>query len=67
MCDAGRLDNPDEFQRNGLNIQVIEQADAFSKQKRRYIEMDRIHQAQVETLLENAGRADRDILIACSF
>jgi hypothetical protein len=48
---VGRLDYPDTFQVNWLDIQMIEQADTLAKQQRCDIKMDFVHQAHVEALL----------------
>jgi hypothetical protein len=62
---AGRLDHSYAFQFNWLDIQMIEQSDTLSEQEGRDINVDFVHQARIEALLQDTGSTYDDILVAC--
>ena len=57
----------DTLQRDRLDVQMIEQAHTVAEQKRRHVKVDLVHQACVETLLQDAGSADDNVLFTGSF
>ena len=44
MYDMWSVDHADAFQLGWLYLKVIEQSDAVSKQERRHVDMDLIHE-----------------------
>src|SRR5689334_5102104 len=64
MCYTGSLDGAYVFQLHRSCTKVIKQAYASSKQERRDINIDFIHQSCPECLLQNAGCAKDNIFIA---
>jgi hypothetical protein len=59
------MEHPYAFQLGWLDVEMVEKANAFSEQERRDVNVDLIHQPEVQTLLQDTCRAHNDIFIAC--